>query len=104
MRRDASRPRLIPVHISPSPPLAPSHPVRRAMRRSTDIKHAARNAIDCDIKERCRRDRAGPRIADDSQNVNSRLFPVKSVSQSVRQSFSDHCDYYVNSRIKLVTR
>ena len=83
MRRGASRPR---PHL---PALAPSHP--RLTRDATieDIKHdAARHAIDCDIEERCRRDRAGPRIADDSnsQNVNSRLFPVKSVSQSVSQS------------------
>ena len=49
------------------------------------------------IKE-SRRDRAGPRISDDSnsQNVNSRLFSVKRVFQSVSQSVTDHRDYYVN--------
>ena len=70
--------------ISPSPPT--SHPVRCATRRSTYIKQMPLDtrSRDCDIEARRRRDPAGPRIADDSnsQNVNSRLFPVKSVSQT----------------------
>ena len=90
-----TRPRPRPVGISR--PRQRFTPVRRATRRSTYIKQMPLDtrSRDCDIKARCRRDPAGPRIANDSnsQNVNSRLFPVKSVSQSV----IDHHDYYVNS-------
>ena len=83
-----SRRRHLPVPANISPPSN----ARR--NESTYIKQMPLDtrSRDCNIK--CRRDPARPRIADDSnsQNVNSRLFPVKSVSQSV----TDHRDYYVN--------
>ena len=70
-------------HLAPSASPRPRQrltPVRRATRQSTYIKQMPLDtrSRDGDIKARCRRDPAGPRIADDSnsQNVNSELFPV----------------------------
>ena len=78
MRRGAS-------HPCPHLPIpAPSHPVWRA----TIDRHQTWCLWDHDFKDRCHRDRSGPRVADDSnsQNVNSRLYPVESIIHSVSQS------------------
>ena len=81
------RPSPCPVRLAPSPP-RPVPPPSDA-RATTNIKEMPLDRRETVISKRCCRDRAGPRITDDSnsQNVNVGYFQLKAlVSQSVSQS------------------
>ena len=76
------RPRLALSPPSPVPPPSDA-------QATTNIKEMPLDRRETVISKRCRRDRAGPRITDDSnsQNVNVGYFQLKAlVSQSVSQS------------------